>query len=37
MCLLNGDVGGNIESMVDFGTEEIINAQGMSVIRRIPI
>ena len=37
MCLLNGDVGGNIESTVDFGTEETVNAQGYRVIRKIPI
>ena len=37
MCLLNGDVGGNIESSVDFGTEEIVNAVGMTVIRKIPV
>ena len=37
MCLLNGDVGGNIESTVDFGIEELVNAQGMSVLNKIPI
>ena len=37
MCLLNGDVGGNIESSVDFGVEEVVNAQGMSVLKKIPI
>ena len=37
MCLLNGDVGGNIESTVDFGVEELINAQGMTVLKKIPI
>ena len=37
MCLLNGDVGGNIESTVDFGVEELVNAQGMSVLKKIPI
>lgn len=37
MCLLNGEVGGNIESSVDFGTEEIVNRNGMTVLKKIPI
>ena len=37
MCLLNGDVGGNIESSVDFGTEELVNAIGVTVIKKIPV
>lgn len=37
MCLLNGEVGGSIESSVDFGVEEVINRQGMTVMKKIPI
>ena len=37
MCLLNGEVGGNIESSVDFGVEETINRQGMVIMKKIPI
>lgn len=37
MCLLNGEVGGNIESMVDFGTISYLTDQGYSVIEKIPI
>ena len=37
MCLLNGEVGGSIESSVDFGTIETVNALGYTVIDKIPI
>ena len=37
MCQLNGDVGGTLESMVDFGTEETVDALGNVVITRISI
>ena len=37
MCLLNGEVGGNIESSVDFGVEEIVNALGYIEFKKIPI
>lgn len=37
MCLLNGEVGGSIESSVDFGTEEIVNRNGITVLKKIPI
>jgi hypothetical protein len=37
MCQLNGDVGGTLESMVDFGTEETVDALGNVVITKIPI
>lgn len=37
MCLLNGEVGGSIESSVDFGVEEVVNRQGMTIMKKIPI
>lgn len=37
MCLLNGEVGGNIESMVDFGTIEILTDNGYSILEKVPI
>ena len=37
MCLLNGEVGGSLESSVDFGTIEEENKEGVWVIRKIPI
>ena len=37
MCLLNGEVGGNIESSVDFGVEEIVNSLGYIEFKKIPI
>lgn len=37
MCLLNGEVGGNLESSVDFGKIEEIDKEGREVIRKIPI
>ena len=37
MCLLNGEVGGNIESSVDFGVEEIVNELGYIELKKIPI
>lgn len=37
MCLLNGEVGGNLESSVDFGKIKEIDKDGHEVIRKIPI
>ena len=37
MCLLNGDVGGSLESSVDFGTIQEENNDGIWVIKRVPI
>ena len=37
MCLLNGEIGGSLESSVDFGTIEEENADGIWTIRKIPI
>lgn len=37
MCLLNGEIGGSLESSVDFGTIEEENADGVWTIRKIPI
>lgn len=37
MCLLNGEVGGSIESSVDFGVEEIVNELGYIELKKIPI
>ena len=37
MCLLNGEVGGNLESSVDFGKIEEFDKDGKSVTRKIPI
>ena len=37
MCLLNGEIGGSLESSVDFGTIEEENADGVWVIRKLPI
>ena len=37
MCLLNGELGGNLESSVDFGTIEEESADGIWTIRKIPI
>ncbi len=37
MCLLNGEVGGSLESSVDFGTIEEEDKNGVWSIRKIPI
>ena len=37
MCLLNGEVGGTLESTIDFGTIEEENSKGEWVIRKITI
>lgn len=37
MCLLNGEVGGNLESQVDFGAMEEIDKNGQLIIKKIPI
>ena len=37
MCLLNGEIGGNLESSVDFGKIEEFDKDGKSVTRKIPI
>lgn len=37
MCLLNGEVGGSLESSVDFGTIEEEDKNGVWTIRKIPI
>lgn len=37
MCLLNGEVGGTLESSVDFGTIEEEQEDGSWVIKKIPI
>jgi hypothetical protein len=37
MCLLNGEVGGSLESSVDFGTIEEENSQGIWEIRKLPL
>ena len=37
MCLLNGEVGGSLESSVDFGAIEEEDADGVWHIRKIPI
>jgi hypothetical protein len=37
MCLLNGDVGGALESSVDFGTIEEEDENGNWNIRKVPI
>ena len=37
MCLLNGEVSGNLESQVDFGTIEEEDLDGIWVKRKIPI
>jgi hypothetical protein len=37
MCLLNGEVGGSLESQVDFGTIEEETQDGVWSIRKIPI
>ena len=37
MCLLNGEVGGTIESQVDFGTIKEEDINGVWTIRKIPI
>ena len=37
MCLLNGEVGGTLESSIDFGTIEEENKEGIWTIRKIPI
>ena len=37
MCLLNGEVGGTLESSIDFGTIEEENKDGIWTIRKIPI
>ena len=37
MCLLNGEVGGSLESSVDFGTIEEEDKNGNWVIRKLPI
>ena len=37
MCLLNGEIGGSLESTVDFGTIEEESVDGIWTIRKIPI
>ena len=37
MCLLNGDLGGNLESSIDFGQIEEEDRDGNWVIKKIPI
>lgn len=37
MCLLNGEVGGSIESSVDFGTIEDVDKYGVIRITKLPI
>jgi len=37
MCLLNGEVGGSIESSVDFGTIEEEDPEGNWIIRKLPL
>ena len=37
MSLLNGEIGGNLESSVDFGTIEEENQDGIWTIRKVPI
>lgn len=37
MCLLNGEVGGSLESSVDFGTIEEEDKNGVWTIRKLPI
>ena len=37
MCLLNGEVGGSLESSVDFGTIEEEDQNGVWSVRKIPI
>lgn len=37
MCQLNGDISGALESTIDFGTEETIDALGNVIINKIPI
>jgi hypothetical protein len=37
MCLLNGEVGGTLESSIDFGTIEEEDQDGIWRIRKIPI
>jgi hypothetical protein len=37
MCLLNGDIGGSLESSVDFGTIQEEDQYGNWSITKIPI
>jgi hypothetical protein len=37
MCLLNGEVGGSLESSVDFGTIEEEDSNGLWITRKVPI
>jgi hypothetical protein len=37
MCLLNGEVGGSLESSVDFGVIEQEDSNGNWVITKVPI
>ena len=37
MCRLNGTIGGSIPSEVDFGTEQLIDADGNTHIEKLPI
>jgi hypothetical protein len=37
MCLLNGEIGGSLESSVDFGTIEEENEDGVWTITKLPI
>jgi hypothetical protein len=37
MCLLNGEVGGSLESSVDFGAIEEEDKNGVWTIRKIPV
>jgi hypothetical protein len=37
MCLLNGNIGGNLVASIDFGVEEIVDKNGLIHYRSIPI
>lgn len=37
MCRLNGEISGNLPMSVDFGTEEIVAADGTIIVNKIPI
>ncbi len=38
MCLLNGDIGGNLNASIDFGTEEIVDIEAeMTTYEKLPL
>lgn len=37
ICFLNGDLGGNFSSSVDFGTIDVIDKTGLTITKKLPV